>query len=116
MQALRRSPTGGVQKACAQSPRKATAAAAKTGDRAAAKTGSKVTAKTGNRAAAKTGKGTVSMPAVGQAFRSRRAPVAALKSKLDVQSGESMRMNVDCTANKCTMLTLQGSAARHMLL
>ncbi|KAK9904097.1 hypothetical protein WJX75_004484 [Coccomyxa subellipsoidea] len=71
-QALRRSPTSGVQKACAQSPRKATAAAAKTG----------------NRAAAKTGRGTVSMPAVGQAFRSRRAPVAALKSKFDVQSGE----------------------------
>jgi hypothetical protein len=73
-----------VQKACAQSPRKATAAAAKTG----------------NRAAAKTGRGTVSMPAVGQAFRSRRAPVAALKSKFDVQSGESLKLKVDCTADK----------------
>ncbi|BDA45886.1 hypothetical protein COCOBI_07-6730 [Coccomyxa sp. Obi] len=70
-QALRRSPSGGVQKACTVSPKKATAAAAKKGNRLVSP--NKATA-----AVAKKGNGLIP---VGQVFRSRRVPVLALKNK-----------------------------------
>ncbi|CAL8470511.1 g10053 [Coccomyxa elongata] len=70
-QALRRSPSGGVQKASTVSPRKAPAAVAKQGNRL-------VSPKKATVAVAK--QGNWSIP-VGQAFRSRRVPVLALKTK-----------------------------------
>ena len=67
-----------MQKACTVSPRKAPAAVAKTGNRLVSpKKATIAVAKQGNR----------SIP-VGQAFRSRRVPVLALKNKTAATAGE----------------------------